>query len=402
VSTDQLHASRARLAIFALALGTFAVGTTEFVIIGLLPEVADSFDVSVPTAGLLVTGYALGVTIGAPFMTLLGSRVARKHLLLGLMAIFIAGNLICAIAPSYATLMIGRVVASLTHGAFFGVGAVVAAELSPPHRRASAIALMFSGLTVANVLGVPGGTALGDALSWRATFWAVAALGAIALVGLALLIPPLERLAKPDVRSELATLRAPRVLLALATTALVCAAVFTSFTFVKPMLTDVTGFSTGAVSLLLVLFGVGVLTGNLVGARLADRNLVATLYGGIGAFAVILLLFALAVHAKVPAAIALFAFGFAGFAVFSPLQLRVLDEAQGAPTLASAMNIGAANLGNATGAWVGGLAISAGTGYAALNVVGAVLAVGALAAAFGALNLRSPRNQAPVPLVAPE
>jgi DHA1 family inner membrane transport protein len=385
-----MPAAKLPTALLALAIGAFGIGTTEFVIMGLLPEVATTFNVSIPSAGLLISGYALGVVVGAPLLTAAGSRWSRKKLLIGLMALFIAGNVLAAIAPGYGLLMVGRVVSALSHGAFFGVGSVVAASLVAPAKQASAIALMFTGLTVANVLGVPLGTALGHALGWRSTFWAVSALGVIGLVGIIALVPETRADKESNLRRELAVFRRPQVWLALAMTALGFAGVFASFTYIAPMMTQVAGFSPGAVTWLLVLFGVGLVAGNLFGGKAADWALMPSLYAILAALAVVLLVFVGTAHAQLPAAITILLFGAAGFATVAPLQARVMDKAEGAPALASAANIAAFNLGNAGGAWLGGLAIEHGLGYTAPNWIGAILAIAGLAVALfsGALDRR--------------
>ncbi|MFC0110925.1 MFS transporter [Kibdelosporangium aridum] len=369
-------------ALLALAIGAFGIGTTEFVIMGLLPEVAATYSVSIPSAGLLISGYALGVVVGAPLLTAAGSRWSRKRLLIGLMALFIAGNVLAAIAPTYGLLMTGRIVAALSHGAFFGVGSVVAASLVAPAKQASAIAMMFTGLTVANVLGVPLGTALGQALGWRSTFWAVAILGVIGLVGIIALVPDLPKDTTTNLRHELAVFKRPQVWLALAMTALGFAGVFASFTYIAPMMTEVAGFSSGMVTWLLVLFGVGLVAGNLFGGKAADKTLMPSLYGILAALAVVLAVFTFTAHAQIPAAITILLFGAAGFATVAPLQARVMDKAEGAPALASAANIAAFNLGNAGGAWLGGLAIDKGLGYTAPNWIGALLAIAGLGVAL--------------------
>ncbi|GAB3731239.1 MFS transporter [Amycolatopsis oliviviridis] len=365
-------------ALLALAISAFGIGTTEFVIMGLLPEVAGDFGVSIPSAGLLISGYALGVVVGAPLLTALASRVPRKTVLVGLMVLFIAGNVVSALAGTYGLLMTGRVVAALSHGAFFGVGAVVAASLVAPAKQASAIAMMFTGLTVANVLGVPAGTALGQALGWRSTFWAVSALGVVGLIGILALVPAQATTPGAGLRSELAVFRRPQVWLALAMTTLGFAGVFASFTYIAPMMTEVAGFSPGAVTWLLVLFGAGLFAGNLIGGKAADRSLMPSLYVILAALAAVLVVFVFTAHAQIPAAITIAVFGAAGFATVAPLQARVMNKAEGAPALASAANIAAFNLGNAGGAWLGGQAIGAGLGYTASNWIGAALALAGL------------------------
>lgn len=375
------------LALLALAIGAFGIGTTEFVIMGLLPEVANDFGVSVPTAGHLVTGYALGVVLGAPLMTVLGTRISRKRMLMLLMGLFIAGNLLSALAPVFGLMLLGRVIASLAHGAFFGIGSVVAAGLVAPHKKAGAIALMFTGLTVANVVGVPLGTLVGQSAGWRITFGLVAALGVIGLAGIAGLVPDLPAPEGVRLRHELAAFKNVQVLLAMAMTVLGFGGVFAAITYIAPMMTQVAGFADGSVTWLLVLFGLGMVGGNLVGGRYADRALMPLLYVSLGALAVVLALFTLTAHHKVLAAVTIILIGGLGFATVPPLQKRVLDQAHGAPTLASAVNIGAFNLGNALSAWLGGLVITAGLGYTAPNWVGAVLAASALVLAFVAAAL---------------
>ncbi|WP_030559725.1 MFS transporter [Streptomyces aureocirculatus] len=370
------------LALLALAIGAFGIGTTEFVIMGLLPEVAGDFDVSIPTAGLLVTGYALGVVAGAPLMTVLGQRISRKRMLMLLMGLFIVGNLLSAVAPSFGVMLAGRVVASLAHGAFFGIGSVVAAELVAPEKKAGAIALMFTGLTVANVVGVPLGTFVGQAIGWRITFVVVAALGVIGLAGVAKLVPDLPKPEGVRLRDEVGAFRNVQVLLAMAMTVLGFGGVFAAITYITPMMTDVAGYADSSVTWLLVLFGLGMVGGNLIGGRFADRALMPLLFISLGALALMLALFTVTAHDKFTAAVSVMLIGAFGFATVPPLQKRVLDQAAAAPTLASAANIGAFNLGNALAAWLGGLVISGGFGYTAPNWVGAALAASALALAL--------------------
>ncbi|MEV7194931.1 MFS transporter [Streptomyces sp. NPDC093510] len=370
------------LALLALAIGAFGIGTTEFVIMGLLPEVAGDFGVSIPTAGFLVTGYALGVVLGAPLMTALGTRIPRKRMLMLLMGLFVVGNLLSAVAPVFGVMLAGRVVASLAHGAFFGIGSVVAAELVAPEKKAGAIAMMFSGLTVANVIGVPLGTLVGQAIGWRITFVIVAALGVLGLFGIAKLVPDLPKPAGVRLRDEVGAFRNVQVLLAMAMTVLGFGGVFAAITYITPMMTDVAGYADSSVTWLLVLFGLGMVGGNLVGGRFADRALMPMLFVALGSLALVLALFTVTAHNKFAAAVTVLLIGALGFATVPPLQKRVLDYASGAPTLASAVNIGAFNLGNALSAWLGGLVISAGFGYTAPNWVGAVLAASALVLAL--------------------
>ncbi|MFF0500919.1 MFS transporter [Nocardia aobensis] len=391
------------LALLALTLGAFAIGTTEFIVVGLLPGVADSYAVSIPTAGWLVTGYALGVLVGAPVMTGLGTRVSRKRMLLISLLLLIAGNALSAAAPTFGLMLTGRIIASLAHGAFFGIGAVVAGSLVAPDRRAGAIAMMFTGLTVATVVGVPLSTLLGQHFGWRLAFALVALVGALAFGGVLALVP--DRPAPRDARftRELAVLRNPQVLLAMAMTVLGFGGVFAAITYLAPMMTEVTGFAETSVTWIMVLFGLGFLIGNLVGGRYADRHLLPMLYITLAALALVLALFTLTAHNKVAAAITVVLIGALGFATVPPLQKRVLDQAAAAPTLASALNIGAFNLGNALAAWLGGSVIAAGFGYTAPSWVGVVLATSALGLALwsGALERRTTRSvAAPEELVA--
>ncbi|MFI9207885.1 MFS transporter [Streptomyces sp. NPDC053253] len=380
------------LALLALAVGAFGIGTTEFVVMGLLPGIAADYGVSIPTAGLLVTGYALGVVVGAPLLTVLGGKVNRKRMLMLLMGLFVLGNTLSALAPSFGMMLAGRVIASLAHGSFFGIGSVVAAGLVAPDKKAGAIATMFTGLTVANFVGVPLGTFVGQAVGWRATFAGVAVLGVVGLVGILRLVPDMPRPEGAHLRRELKAFRNPQVLLAMAMTVLGFGGVFAAITYIAPMMTEVAGYSEGAVTWLLVLFGIGMFLGNLLGGRYADRALMPLLYVTLGGLAVVLALFTVFAHDKVLAAITILLIGALGFATVPPLQKRVLDHAHGAPTLASAVNIGAFNLGNALAAWLGGLVIAAGFGYTSANWVGAALAAAALGLAFwsAALERRTP------------
>ncbi|MDN4598104.1 MFS transporter [Leifsonia virtsii] len=365
--------------LIALALGGFGIGLTEFVIAGLLPEVAADFHVDEAAAGWLISGYALAVVVGALGLTAAATRLPRKAALLGLMVLFIAGNLLSAIAPDYGVMLAGRVLAALCHGAFFGIGSVVAASLVAPERQARAIAIMFTGLTAANVLGVPFGTLLGQALGWRSTFWAITVIGVVALVGVAVLVPRTagER-SSAGLRGELSAFRSGQVWLSLVATVLGFGGMFGAFTYIAYTLTGVSGFPSAAVPWLLILFGLGLFVGNWVGGRLADRSIDGTLLWLLSALAVVLVAFALVAGMPVGAVIALVLMGAFGFATVPALQLRVLSYASHAPTLASGANIAAFNLGNALGAWIGGLTIAAGLGYRSPLWVGAAMTVGAV------------------------
>lgn len=376
------------LALLALAVAAFGIGTTEFVMMGLLPEVAEDLGTSVPTSGHLVSAYALGVVIGAPLLTAVGVRIPRKPMLIALMAMFTVGNLASALAPGFETLLAGRVLAGLPHGAFFGVGAVVAARLVRPDRRARAVATMFLGLTVANIVGVPSGTALGQQLGWRATFLVVGAIGLVAMAALAALVPrvPLER--STSLGGEVRALAEPQVLLGLLTAVFGFAGVFAVYSYLASMMTEVTGFADSSVTLVLALFGIGMTLGALAAGPLTDRALRPTLYGALAALAVILVAFHFAVHLKPAALVGVVLIGAVGFMITTPLQMLVMNKAQDAPTLASASNHSAFNLANAGGAWIGGLVITAGWGWTAPVLAGAVLAVLGLAIALlaGALE----------------
>ncbi|SDH00532.1 MFS transporter, DHA1 family, arabinose polymer transporter [Leifsonia sp. 98AMF] len=383
--------------LIALALGGFGIGLTEFVIAGLLPEVAADFHVDEATAGWLISGYALAVVVGALGLTAAATRIPRKAALLGLMVLFIVGNLLSAIAPDYGVMLAGRILAALCHGAFFGIGSVVAAGLVAPEKQARAIAVMFTGLTAANVLGVPFGTLLGQAFGWRSTFWAITVIGVAAIIGVALLVPR-DAGDRPTagLRGELSAFRSGQVWLSLAATVLGFGGMFGAFTYIAYTLTGVSGFPSSAVPWLLILFGLGLFAGNWVGGRLADRSIDGTLLWLLGALAVVLVGFALVAGIPVGAVIALVLMGAFGFATVPALQLRVLSYASHAPTLASGGNIAAFNLGNALGAWLGGLTIAAGLGYTSPLWVGAAMTVGALvviAIAAAASRRRSSRDE---------
>ncbi|OSQ46364.1 MFS transporter [Thalassospira sp. MCCC 1A01428] len=370
------------LAIYALAAGAFGIGMTEFVIMGLLLDVARDLDVSLSSSGLLVTGYALGVVVGAPVLTIFTGRWRRKNVLLFLMAVFIIGNFLCAIAPDYATLMMARIIAAFAHGAFFGIGAVVATDLVAREKKASAIAIMFTGLTVANVLGVPFGTWLGQIYGWRATFEAVTVIGVLALIATAFLVPRDKKHTTINVTAEMTALLRPQVLLGLAITVLGFGGVFAAFTYIAPLLTEIAGFSDAAVSPILLLFGVGLFIGNLYGGRLADRRLMVTLIGSLVFLSVVLVVLTYALDNQIFTIITVGVLGAAAFSTVPPLQMRVLAKAEGAPSLASSINIAAFNLGNAGGAWLGGVAIDHGPGLAGVPLVAAAITAGGLVLAL--------------------
>jgi MFS transporter, DHA1 family, inner membrane transport protein len=391
VSTAEYSKRRRAFAIGALALGAFGIGLTEFVVVGLLGPLGEDLDVSIPTAGLLVTGYAAAVAIGAPIMTAAGTRLPRKIMLIVLMSLFIAGNVLAAAAPGYGVLMAGRVVSALCHGAFMGIGPIMAASLVAPERRSRAIALMMTGLTLSTVVGVPFGTALGQQLGWRSAFWAIALIGAAALAAIVAFVPSQPNDMGSGLRGELAVFRRPQVWLVLTTTMLGWGAAYAAITFLEPILTRVTGFDASAVPWLLLLFGVGLTGGNLLGGRLADRALMPTLYGAILAATAALVVFAFAAHQQTSAVIMVFVLGAASFAMVPVLQTRMMDAARDAPSLASSTNASAFNVGIALSAGLGGIAIDAGFGLIAPVWIGVALGAAALTAAIasGAIERRT-------------
>lgn len=384
------------LALYALTAGAFGIGVTEFVIMGLLIEVAGDLGVSIPAAGLLISGYALGVVLGAPILTMATSRWPRKTVLLALMAIFTLGNAASALAPDYGTLMAARILTAFAHGTFFGVGSVVATGLVKTDKKASAIAIMFTGLTVATILGVPFGTWLGQMFGWRSTFWAVTVVGVAALAVIWAFVPrdtaPQQQ---GSFRSDLAVFRRPQVLLGLLTTVLGYAGVFAVFTYIAPILTRISGFSEAAVSPLMLAFGAGLMIGNLAGGKLADRRLTPTLIGSLITLTVVLGLMSFAIHDRIASAIFVFLLGAAAFATVAPLQMWVLEKAEGAgQNLASSFNIAAFNLGNAGGAWLGGVVIDCGPGLGFVTWAAALVTLSGLAVALLALRLDAGKRRA--------
>ncbi|KAB1148622.1 MFS transporter [Streptomyces luteolifulvus] len=373
------------LALLALAVGAFGIGTTEFVMMGLLPDVADDLHISIPVAGHLVSAYALGVVIGAPLLAAVTARMSRRRVLIALMGLFVIGNALSASAPDQHWLLAARFLSGLPHGAFFGVGAVVATTMVAPERKARSVSLMFLGLTVANIAGVPAATLLGQHLGWRAAFLGVSGIGVAAIASLALLLPR-EGAHTPSgaLGRELAALRSLPVWLALGTTVAGFSALFAAYSYITPMLTGAAGYADASVTLLLALFGVGATVGNLVGGRLADQAMRGTLFGGLAALVVVLAMFPVLMSARWSAAPAVVLLGVAAFVTGSPLQLMVMEKAVGGPSLASSANQAAFNLANAGGAWIGGLALAAGFGVTAPAVAGAGLGVLGLVAAGAA------------------
>ncbi|MFC7183368.1 MFS transporter [Kitasatospora paranensis] len=357
---------------------------------GLLPEIAGGLHVSIPRAGWLISMYALGVVIGAPLLTAACARLPRKAVLVGLTGLFTIGNLLCAIAPNFTFLAVARLITGLPHGAFFGAGAVAAAELAAPHLRARAVSVMFSGLTVANILGVPAATLLGQQLGWRAAMLVVVAIGGLGVLAIARFVPHLPSHPQAGLRHELSAFRSGQLWLALATVVVGCAGLFACYSYITPTLTEVAGFAESSVTVVLALFGVGMTIGNLVGGYAADRALRPSICAAFLLMALALGLFAVTAHARWSAALTVVLIGVFGFAVVPTVQTLVLQKARNAPTLASATVQGAFNLANAQGAFLGGLALSAGFGWTSPTLVGAVLATAgcAIAVASWALDRR--------------
>lgn len=365
---------RINLPLVALATGAFGIGVTEFAPMGMLPGIAADLGVSIPAAGLLVSAYAVGVLLGAPLMTLTTGKIPRRHLLIGLMAIFTLGNLMSAMATDYYSLLIARVVTSLNHGAFFGVGSIVAASVVAPDKRAGAVAAMFMGLTLATIGGVPLATWFGEQLGWRTAFWGIAGLGVVTMAALWFALPNLPLPKSGGVLSEIRVLRRGPVLAALALTVVGSGAMFTVFTYIAPILASETHASTPFITAMLVLFGVGLTLGNIWGGKAADRSIDRTLIISLSTLIIVLLAFTVLMRWPLTAAISIVVWGIASFALVPPLQMRVMEAAKDAPNLASAVNIGAFNLGNAIGAALGGAVINAGLGYPAISLAGAAMA----------------------------
>jgi DHA1 family inner membrane transport protein len=369
---------KALLPLTALAIGAFAIGTTEFAPMGLLTVMATDLRISIPMAGLIVSAYAIGVLVGAPLLTLTTGKLPRKSLLLLLMAIFTVGNLLSAIATSYDNLILARILTSLCHGPFFGVGAIVAARLVPENRRASAVAAMFMGLTIANIGGVPLATWIGQTIGWRTSFFGIAAFGAITLVILQLALPKMPKALPIDMRKEVRTLQRPAVLIALATTVLGAGAMFTVYTYITPILQFDARVTAPQITGILAIYGVGLTIGNYIGGKFADRALDRTLIIVLSSITTLLILFSFTMKVPIAAAATVFLWGIGTFALVPALQTRIMQVAGDAPNLASSLNIGAFNLGNALGAVLGGAVLSAGFPFSVVPVVGAVVSLTAL------------------------
>ncbi|GAA1595569.1 MFS transporter [Kribbella hippodromi] len=384
------------LALFALTTGGFAIGTTEFVTMGLLPQIADGVHISIPAAGHVVSAYALGVVVGAPVIAALGARTGRKRLLLGLMAVFVAGNVLSAVASSYEFLMAARFLSGVPHGAFFGIGAVVGASMVPPGRRARAIAMSMLGLPVANIVGVPLTTLLGQRFGWQLPFLAVGVLGLLTLVAVWLWVPPQPVGSEVNVRSELSALRRPQVWMALLVGMVGFGGMFATYSFITPTMTELAGFSESAVTIVLAVYGIGMTVGTVVGGRLADRSLMGSMYGGLIAVAVVLGTFGWLAQTRPGALVAVFAMGCSASILVPALQTRLMDVAHEGQSLAASLNHSTLNIANALGAWLGSVVLAAGYGYEWPSRLGAALAAaGLILALISGLMERRGTTQVP-------
>ncbi|MNI26704.1 Inner membrane transport protein YdhP [compost metagenome] len=377
------------ISLLCLTLGAFAIGMTEFIIMGLLPNVAVDLNVTIPQAGQLITSYALGVAVGAPILTIFTHRLPQKKLLILVMCIFIAGNAFSVIAPSYSLLIAARIMTAFAHGTFLGVGSLMAARLVQPEKRAGAVSMVLAGLTVANIIGVPFGTFIGQQLGWRSSFGAITILGIISLIGIIRFIPIIRQDHPSSLMQEFRGLINPHVLLVLLTGALGCGSLFAVFTYITPMLQTISGFAEHSVTWILVLFGFGVTIGNILGGKLADWKLMPSLMINFGILAVILSLLTVALPNPILAVITVFFWGVAAFGIMPGIQIRIMNLAHEAPLLAATSSHSALNLGNASGAYLGGLAITY-TGLASIPWLAAILALLALGGAI--LSYRIEKN----------
>lgn len=361
------------LSLLCLTVGAFAIGMTEFIIMGLLPNVAEDLHVTIPQAGQLITSYALGVAVGAPVLTVLTHRIPQKKLLTLLMCIFILGNALSMIAPVYLLLIAARIMTAFAHGTFLGVGSLIATRLVPPDKRAGAVSVVLAGLTIANIIGVPFGTFIGQQLGWRSSFGAITLLGIISLIGIVRFIPVIQQEQASDLGQQFRSLIRPQVLLVLLTGALGCGSLFAVFTYITPMLETITGFAEHSVTWILVLFGFGVTIGNMVGGKLADWKLMPSLMANFAVLVVILALLTVTLHNPIAAVISVFCWGVAAFGIMPGIQIRIMNLTREAPLLAATSSHSALNLGNAGGAYLGGLAITF-TGLPSVPWLAAILA----------------------------
>jgi DHA1 family inner membrane transport protein len=383
-----------RKSILALTIAAFGIGTSEYVIMGLLPDLARSFSISIPKAGVIVSAYALSVTFGSPLLALALSRQERKRSLVILMGVFILGNVCCALSSSFILMLAARILTALCHGAFFGTGSILAANIVPREKRAQAITTMFSGLTLANVLGVPAGTALGHAFGWRSTFIALIPIGLVAMIGLLIWVPRQDSV-PVHLRHEFHTLLNPKVLLVLVLSTLSSVSLFAVFTYIAPILSAVTHLPAHEIAWFLALFGVGITVGILIGGRLSDWRQMTTVVGGYILVTLILLLMPSAMPHALAMGTCVLIWGVFHFGASAPLQARIVEKARRAPNLASTLNQGAFNLGNALGASLGGGVLAAGFSYRILPLVSALVASIVIGLAFVAIRLDSTRTSDP-------
>ncbi len=388
-------ARRATLALLALALGGFTIGTTEFASMGLVPDIASDLDVSIPATGHVITAYALGVVVGAPLLTALAARLPRKALLIWLMAGYTVANLASAFAPGLDGLLVARFVAGLPHGAFFGVGAVVGTAVVGPERRGRAVATMMTGLTIANVVGVPLSTFVGQQLGWRLAFVVVGGLGALSLLGLARFVPHVDAVPGASVRGELGALRSGRLWVTVVAAAVGFGGLFAVYTYIAPTVTTVTGLSDDLVPVVLAVFGVGMTVGTVIGGRLVDRSVLRTMIAAFAATAVALAVLALVLQWPVGAFSGLFLLAATSQVLGVAMQTRLMDLSPTAPSLGAALAHSALNVGNADGAFVGGLVIAAGWGYRAPAWAGVLLTIAGLAIILAAGRSRAERVGSP-------
>jgi MFS transporter, DHA1 family, inner membrane transport protein len=369
-------------ALLALAISAFGIGTTEFVPVGLLSSLANDLNISITLAGLLISGYAMGVAFGAPILTALTNKMNRKTLLLLLMIVFIAGNSVAALSTSFSLLLIARFITAFSHGVFFSIGATIASDLVPEHKRASAIAFMFTGLTVATVTGVPLGTFIGQTFGWRATFWAVALLGVVAIIASAILVPKnLKEAPASSLKDQVKVIKNGRLLLAFAITALGYGGTFVAFTYLAPILENVTGYAPKEVSFILLGYGIAVAIGNTIGGKAADKNPIRALFWMFVVQAIVLIILTFTAPFKIAGTITIFFLGLLAFMNVPGLQVYVVKLAEryvpSAVNVASAINIAAFNLGIAIGAFVGGIIVDS-IGIIHTPWIGGVMVFGAV------------------------
>lgn len=376
-----LPAGRLRVALTALALGGFAIGTTEFVTMGLLPQIAGGVGITIPTAGHVVSAYALGVVVGAPLVATVAARRPRKTVLLALMVAFAVGNLASALAPNYHVLLAARFVSGLPHGAFFGIGSVVAASLVPRHRRTAAVAMMLTGLTVANIVGVPVATLLGQHLGWEWPYVLVALVAVLTVIAILVWVPAQPADTGASARSELSALRRPQVWLTLGVGTVGFGGMFATFSYITPTMTQLAGFADSAVPLILMVYGVGMTAGTMLSGRVASYGMLRGMVAALAAIAVLLAVFGQLAHLQVTAVVGVFLLGMLPSVLVPLLQTRLMDVAREGQSLAAALNHSTLNIANALGAWLGGVVLSHGLGYEWPSRIGALLAFGGIAIA---------------------